>query len=97
MNQEEILRRLTDLERENQRLRQQVQSGQPEKKETTTHVGMYKGRPVISFEGAFRPFTLGIRKASVVLEKITEVQHFVENNKHHLAGDDGSSGPTGLG
>ena len=83
MNDQDILRRLKDLERENARLKNIV-SGSPVK-ETITHVSMYKGHPVITFSGAFRPFTLGVRKASIVLEKLAEVKHFVENNRKHIA------------
>lgn len=94
MSETDILRRLKDLERENERLKKIV-SGNPVK-ETTTHVSMYKGHPVITFSGAFRPFTIGIRKASVVLEKLEDVKHFVDNNKKHLktATDDEPPAPT---
>ena len=83
-NEQDILRRLDELERENQRLRKLAGDAAGPKK-TETVVSMFKGHPVITFTGAFRPFTLGLRKASVVLEKIEEVKHFVANNKQHLA------------
>lgn len=83
MNEQDILKRRKELERENQSLRKAIGgSGKP--KETTTVVGMYKGHPIITFEGEFRPFSLGVRKGSVILAKIEELRHFVENNRKHL-------------
>ena len=84
---DEILRRLKALEEENLRLKKQLQTTETpiEVKPTTTHVTLWKGHPVIRFEGPFRPFSLGLRKASVVLEKIDDVRFFVENNQQHLA------------
>jgi len=94
MSDTEILRRLKDLERENARLKKIV-SGNPVK-EITTHVSMYKGHPVITFSGPFRPFTIGIRKASLLLERLDDVKHFVDNNKKHLktATDEEPPAPT---
>lgn len=82
-SQDDILRRLDELERENQKLRKMV-GGAAGPKKTETYVSMFKGRPVITFTGGFRPFTLGIRKASVVLEKLDDLKHFLANNKQHL-------------
>jgi hypothetical protein len=91
---DDILRRLEELEKENLRLRKFVGSGAGEKK-TETVVSLFKGHPVITFTGPFRPFTLGIRKASIVLEKLEDVKHFVENNKKHLkSGKDDPDVPT---
>ena len=88
MSDQDILRRLDELEKENLRLRKMVgPAAGPKKVETI--VAMFKGHPVITFTGPFRPFTLGIRKASIVLEKLQDIQHFVENNKQHMkTGDD---------
>jgi hypothetical protein len=88
MSNTDILRRLQELEKENQRLQKLVgKSDSP--KETTTHVSMFKGHPVITFSGPFRPFSLGIRKASVIIEKLQDLKYFVENNQKHLkAGQD---------
>lgn len=91
-NEKDILKRLDDLERENQRLRKLAGDAAGPKK-TETFVSMFKGHPVITFTGAFRPFTLGLRKASVVIEKIEDVKHFVANNKQHLGKDSGEDEP----
>lgn len=80
MNEQDILKRLKELEKENQNLRKAVE-GAAKPKETTTHVGMYKGHPIITFEGNFRPFSLGVRKASIVLERVADLEHFVKNNQ----------------
>ena len=40
---------------------------------------------MITFSGQFRPFTLGLRKASVVAEKIDDIRHFIANNSRYLA------------
>ncbi|MEX0727264.1 MAG: hypothetical protein WD065_13405 [Planctomycetaceae bacterium] len=84
---DEILRRLKELEAENAQLRRHINlPGKTETKPTTTHVAMWKGHPVIRFEGAFRPFGLGLRKAAIILEKIDDVRFFVDNNRQHIAG-----------
>jgi hypothetical protein len=82
---DDILARLNALEEENRRLRAQA-AGTSQPKETTTHVTMWKGHPVIRFEGAFKPFSLGLKKASIVLEKLDDVRFFVQNNRQHLEG-----------
>jgi hypothetical protein len=88
MTDQDVLRRLDELEKENLRLRQLVGPSAGPKK-TETYIASFKGHPTITFTGAFRPFTLGLRKASVVLEKIDDLKHFFENNQHHLkSGDD---------
>lgn len=94
MNESEILRRLRELEQENLRLRRSIQESRgTAPKETTTYVSMYKGHPVITFSGGFRPFTLGVKKASIVLEKLEEVRHFVDNNKKHIGEPDDEVDP----
>jgi len=83
---DEIHRRLNQLESENEQLKQQLRATATaaKPKVTTTFVAMWQGHPVIRFEGNFRPFGLGLKKAAIVLEKIDDVKHFVENNKQHL-------------
>ena len=93
MTEQDVLRRLDELEKENLRLRKLVGPSAGPKK-TETYVAMYKGRPTVTFTGPFRPFTLGIRKASVVLEKLDDLKHFVENNKQYLkSGEDDPEHP----
>lgn len=81
----DFLRRLHDLEEENAKLKRQLEStDRPDPNVITTHVSMRNGLPVIRFEGAFRPFRIGLRKASIILEKLDDVRSFVESNKQYL-------------
>ena len=41
---------------------------------------MYKGHPVLSFSGAFRPFSLGLNKCKVVLKSIDKIRVFIEKH-----------------
>ena len=76
MNEEDDLkRRIQELERENSRLREKAVAQSPT---ITTRVPTYKGHPVITFEGSFRPFSFGVRKAAAILERIDDVVAFVE-------------------
>lgn len=81
---ETLAKRLQQLEEENQRLKRQVTPTEKPPKPLTTHVSMFKGRPVITFEGPFRPFSFGLKKASAILQKIDDVKFFVQNNINHL-------------
>lgn len=82
---EEILKRLAALEAENAKLKSQVGSAGPPVKPTMTYVTTYKGHPLLRFEGNFRPFGLGLKKCSLVLERLEDVRYFVESNKNLLA------------
>jgi hypothetical protein len=77
---DELKKRLDTLERENSRLRGAAKKPQ----ETTTVVGTWKGHPILRFEGPFRPFSIGLKKASLILQKIEDVKFFVEHNKHKM-------------
>ncbi|HEB29376.1 MAG TPA: hypothetical protein ENI15_00660 [Spirochaetes bacterium] len=41
---------------------------------------IFKGHPVLSFSGAFRPFSLGMNKCKVVLKSIDKIRSFVEKH-----------------
>lgn len=73
---DELRRRLKQLEEENRALRE----GKPFRRSdtVTTRIAMYKNHPVITLEGSSRPFSLGIRKASAIVEKIDDLVAFVE-------------------
>jgi len=45
---------------------------------------IFKGHPVLSFSGAFRPFSLGLNKCKVVLKSMDKMRSFVE--KHDKEG-----------
>ena len=40
----------------------------------------FKGHPVLSFSGAFRPFSLGVNKCKVVLKSIDKIRSFIEKH-----------------
>jgi hypothetical protein len=40
----------------------------------------YKGHPTLNFEGAFRPFSLGLKKLLVIREVWPEVEAFLERH-----------------
>ena len=40
----------------------------------------FKGHPVLSFSGAFRPFSLGLSKCKVVLKSLDKIRSFVEKH-----------------
>ena len=77
----EILNRLKALEDENLRLKQQVEQKSQAKMETTTRISDYKGNPVINFEGDFKPFSFGFKKAVIILEKIDDIREFVKSQE----------------
>jgi len=81
---DELLRQIKALEAENAKLKQAT-SGKDTSKKTTATIGMWKGFPVIQFEGNFRPFSIGLKKAAVILEKIDDVRLFVSSNQNRLA------------
>jgi hypothetical protein len=50
-------------------------------------IGEFKGKPVLTFkrtEDDKFPFSIGVRKAQVVLQHVQEIQSFYESNKHTL-------------
>lgn len=77
MNDEDELRKKIEaLENENRALRNAV--SRPGKRNVIVVTeGIYQGHPTISFEAGGRPFTLGLRKASVVLYCADLVKKFI--------------------
>jgi phosphoenolpyruvate synthase/pyruvate phosphate dikinase len=84
MNAEDDLRkRIEALERENKTLREAP--GRPTKANAIVVTeGTYKGHPTITFEVTGRPFTLGVRKAAVVLYCVDHVRSFVSRHKAEI-------------
>lgn len=76
-DEQEMLKRLRELEEENARLRSAAQSAAP--KPTVTE-SEYKGHPTLNFEGAFRPFSLGLKKLLVIQAVWPEVEAFLERH-----------------
>lgn len=98
MNEEDDLKKKIEaLEKENRALRDAVTN--PSKRNVIiVSEGSYQGHPTITFEAGGRPFTLGLRKASVVLYCREHVQRFVSRHKGEIKdweivrGSDGSGG-----
>lgn len=79
---DELKEKIKTLEEENKNLKETIEKGQYGKlKPITTSIDTYKGYPVLRFEGPFRPFSFGYRKASAIVEHFDAVKDFVENHK----------------
>lgn len=74
---EELMRRLKELEEENARLKK----GSKETQENVLVVkeGEYMGRPVLTFEGKSRPFTLGLKKLCIIKEAWPQIEQFIKS------------------
>ena len=69
---DDIQDRLRKLEEENRKLRAQVGGTQPAVKPTTTYVDLWEGKPILRFDGNFKPFGIGWKKAAVILECVED-------------------------
>ncbi len=72
---QDLLKRLRDLEEENARLRS---SSRPSTLKVTE--GDYKGFPTLTFEGPFRPFTLGLTKLRTIKEAWPLIEDFLRRH-----------------
>jgi hypothetical protein len=79
----ELRRRLRELEEENARLRMKSER-------VIVTEGEYKGHPTLTFEGPFRPFSLGVRKLSIIKEVWPEVEKFLSR---HSTAQNNQKGP----
>lgn len=77
VDEQEMLKRLQELEEENARLRNAAKLATPK---TTVTESEYKGHPTLNFEGAFRPFSLGLKKLLVIREVWPEIEAFLERH-----------------
>lgn len=80
--QEDILKRLQQLEEENRRLRETATKAPLDKIEVVE--GEYKGHPTLTFKGPFRHFTLGLTKVKAINECWSQVEAFIR--KHSKVG-----------
>ncbi len=81
-NDQDLLKRLRELEEENARLR-----NSPKSSKITITEGEYKGHPTLTFEGPFRSFTLGLTKLSVIKETWPQIEVFLERHVKAQAND----------
>ena len=77
-DEQEMLKRLRELEEENARLRNAVIPSASAKLVVTE--GEYKGHPTLTFEGPVRPFSLGLRKLQLIKEAWPEIEAFLQRH-----------------
>lgn len=89
MVNEELVKRLKELEEENDRLKK-ISKSSP-KNILVVKEGEYMGRPVLTFEGKSRPFTLGLTKLCIIKEAWPQIERFIKDkteNDINLQDDD---------
>lgn len=80
---EELRKRIDALEQENRALREAAI--RPGKRNViAVSEGTYQGHPTITFEAGGRPFTLGLRKAAVLLCCTEQVKRFVRKHNAEI-------------
>lgn len=72
---QEILKRLKALEEENARLRKGTSSTAV--KPLTVTESEYMGHPTLTFEGPCKPFTIGLKKLSIIKQGLPQVENFL--------------------
>ena len=81
--EDDLKMKIEALEQENRALRDAVSN--PEKRKVIlVSEGSYQGHPTITFEAGGRPFTLGLRKAAVVLFCSEHVKGFLSRHKAEI-------------
>ena len=86
---QEILKRLKALEEENARLRKTTLPNAS--KPVTVTEGEYMGHPTLTFEGPCKPFTIGLKKLSIIKEVWPQVELFLERQSKNITSN-GSPG-----
>lgn len=81
---QEILKRLKELEEENVKLRKGTISSAT--KPLTLTESSYNGYPTLIFEGPFKPFTLGMKKLTVLKQAWPQVVLFLERQAKNTTG-----------
>jgi hypothetical protein len=84
----ELRTQLEELRQENRKLKVQLQEKtllNTSLKTIRYTIGSYKGHPVITFEGIGRPFSIGLKKASVLLACHNEIARFVDQHNATLS------------
>ena len=81
--EDELKKKIEALEQENRALRDAV-SHPGRRNVIVVSEGSYQGHPTITFEAGGRPFTLGLRKAAVVLFCSERIKEFVSRHKAEI-------------
>jgi hypothetical protein len=88
-NPNELMRRLRELEQENERLR--VEKGKVSPNQLVVTESEYQGHPVLTFQrGNNRPFNLGLKKLEALKEAWPTIESFL-----HKHGSERSKGDSG--
>ncbi|MGD9578188.1 MAG: hypothetical protein AB7Y74_08045 [Syntrophorhabdus sp.] len=86
LDTQEMIKRLKALEDENAKLKKKAYaSSEP----LTVTESEYKGHPTLTFEGPCKPFSLGVKKLSIVKQGWPQVEAFLK--KHAKSGESNSS------
>lgn len=75
---QDILRRMRELEEENARLRKVAKS--TSQVQLTVSEGEYKGHPILTFEGSFPRFSLGLKKLGIIKQAWPQVESFLKQH-----------------
>lgn len=82
-DEDELKKKIESLEQENRTLRDVV--SRPGKRNViVVSEGSYQGHPTITFDAGGRPFTMGLRKAAVMLHCVENVKRFVSRHKAEI-------------
>ena len=82
-DEDELKKKIESLEQENRTLRDVV--SRPGKRNViVVSEGSYQGHPTITFDAGGRPFTMGLRKAAVMLHCAENVKRFVSRHKAEI-------------
>ena len=95
---DELRAQLERLRQENHELKTRLKDDTNKKHQRVIRYafGSYRGHPIVTFEGIGRPFSIGLKKASVILACQRELEEFVNINNAALAGyviEKGLTGP----
>lgn len=82
-DEDELKKRIEALENENRTLRDAV-SSTGKRNVIVVSEGSYQGHPTMTFDAGGRPFTMGLRKAAVMLHCVEHVKRFVNRHKAEI-------------
>jgi hypothetical protein len=82
---QEILKRLKALEEENAKLRKGANVAVT--KPLTVTEGEYMGHPTLTFEGPCKPFTVGLKKLSIIKQGWPQVEQFLKRHVTNKTAD----------
>ncbi len=81
LDTQEMMKRLKALEEENAKLKKAYTPSAP----LTVTESEYNGYPTLTFEGPCKPFSLGVKKLSIVKQGWPQIEAFLK--KHAKSGE----------